>query len=393
MNRPINRRTVIGGVLATLVFAACGSSKAASTTTTKSATATSAAAGAATTAASATTTVTTGATATTAKAATDLKATLNASGATFPKACYGEAIAAFSEKNKGVTINYGGGGSGKGRQDLADQIVDWAGTDGTIADADKAKFKGGDVLYSPTVVAPITVSYNLDGVDKLQLSPDTIAKIFQLQIKSWDDAAIAADNPGAKLPATPIVVAVRSDSSGTTDNFTKFIDRASGDGGSKVWTLKNGSKVEWPAGVQAGEGNGGVAKLVGDNKGGIGYVDLSDALAAKLKTASVKNQGGKFIAPTLDAASAAAEGAEIKADLTFSLPWAKGDSAYPITAQTWIIVYKTQTDKAKGAATKEFIRWVLTDGQKLAKDVNFAALPTSLASKALAQLDMIVLPA
>ena len=393
MNRPINRRTVIGGVLATLVFAACGSSKAASTTTTKSATATSAAAGAATTAASATTTVTTGATATTVKAATDLKATLNASGATFPKACYGEAIAAFSEKNKGVTINYGGGGSGKGRQDLADQIVDWAGTDSPIPDADKAKFKGGDVLYFPTVVAPITISYNLDGVDKLQLSPDTIAKIFQLQIKSWDDAAIATDNPGVKLPATPIVVAVRSDSSGTTDNFTKFVDRASGTGGAGVWTLKSGSKVEWPAGVQAGEGNGGVAKIVGDNKGGIGYVDLSDALAAKLKTAAVKNQAGTFVKPDLAGASAAADGTTVNADLTYSAPWAKGAASYPITAQTWIIVYKKQTDKAKGTATKEFIRWVLTDGQKLAPTVNFAPLPKGIDDKALAQLDMIELPA
>ena len=392
-NRTLNRRTVLGGVLATLAIAACGSSgtKAGESTTTAAAGSATTAGATATTAAGTATTA--GSTATTAKAATDLKATLNASGATFPKAFYGEAIASFAERYKGVTINYGGGGSGKGRQDLADQIVDWAGSDGVIPDADKAKFKGGDVLYFPTVVAPITISYNLDGVDKLQLSPDTIAKIFQLRIKSWDDAAIAADNLGVKLPATPIVVAVRSDSSGTTDNFTKFVDRASGDAGSKVWTLKNGSKVEWPAGVQAGEGNGGVAKLVGDNKGGIGYVDLSDALAAKLKTASVKNQSGKFVAPTLDAASAAAEGAEIKADLTFSLPWAKGDAAYPITAQTWIIVYKTQTDKAKGAATTEFIRWILTDGQKLAKDVNFAALPTSLSAKALAQLDMIVLPA
>lgn len=395
MKRTTSRAALVGGLLA-VVLASCGSSAAKSDTTTAAAGAATTAAGTATTKAATATTAsaaTTAAAATTAKPATDLKATLNASGATFPKAYYGEAIAAFSETNKGVTINYGGGGSGKGRQDLADQIVDWAGTDGTIADADKAKFKGGDVLYFPTVVAPITMSYNVDGVDKLQLSPDTIAKIFQLQIKSWDDAAIAADNPGAKLPATPIVVAVRSDSSGTTDNFTKFIDRASGDAGSKVWTLKNGSKVEWPAGVQAGEGNGGVAKLVNDNKGAIGYVDLSDAIAAKLKTASVKNQAGKFVAPTLEGASAAAEGAEIKADLTYSLPWSKGDASYPIAAQTWIIVYKTQTDKAKGAATKEFLRYVLTDGQKLAKDVNFAALPKALADKALAQLDSIVLPA
>ena len=240
---------VAGAVTLSILTAACGSSKktVAGASSTKAPTATTAASGATTAPGAATTAATTAAPAKTTAAApaADLKATLNASGATFPKAFYGEAIAAFSEKNKGVTINYGGGGSGKGRQDLADQISDWSGTDSPIPDADKAKFKGGDVLYFPTVVAPITVSYNLDGVDKLQLSPETVAKIFSLQIKSWDDATIAADNPGAKLPATPIVVAVRSDSSGTTDNFTKFLDRSSGASG--AWTLKSGSKVEWPA--------------------------------------------------------------------------------------------------------------------------------------------------
>lgn len=389
MKRTTSRAALVGGLLA-VVLAACGSSDSGGSS------ATTAAAGATTTAASTGTTAGGGAATTakpadtTAKSATDLKATLNASGATFPKAFYGEAIASFQDENKGVTINYGGGGSGKGRQDLADQIVDWAGTDSPVPEADKAKFKGGEVLHFPTVVAPITVSYNLD-VDKLQLSAETVAKIFSLQIKSWDDAAIAADNPGVKLPATPIVVAVRSDSSGTTDNFTKFLDRSSGASG--VWTLKSGSKVEWPAGVQAGEGNGGVAKIVADNKGAIGYVDLSDATAAKLKFAAVKNKAGKFVEPTLEGASAAAEGAEIKADLTYSLPWADGEKSYPITAQTWIIVYKKQTDKAKAEATKAFLRYVLTDGQELAPDVTFAPLPKGLDDKALAQLDMIEIPA
>ena len=136
------------------------------------------------------------------------------------------AIAAFKDDAPGVTINYGGGGSGKGRQDLADQVVDWAGSDGVIKAEDLPKFKGGEVLYFPTVLAPITLSYNLDGVDKLQLTPDTIAKIFQRQITNWNDPAIAADNPDAKLPDQAITVALRSDGSGTTENFTKFLDAA-----------------------------------------------------------------------------------------------------------------------------------------------------------------------
>lgn len=380
------RRTMIAGLVATALLAACGGSS------DSSGDAATTAAGAATTASGAATTAGSASSAAeTTKPATDLKATLNASGATFPKAFYGEAIVSFQDENEGVTINYGGGGSGKGRQDLADQIVDWAGTDSPVPAADKAKFKGGDVLHFPTVVAPITVSYNLKGVDELKLSAETIAKIFSLQIKRWNDAAIAADNPDAKLPDEPIVVAVRSDSSGTTDNFTKFLDRSSSASG--AWTLKSGSKVEWPAGVQAGEGNGGVAKLVADNEGAIGYVDLSDALAAKLSFASVKNKAGQFVEPTLEGASAAADGATIADDLTFSLPWAEGEKAYPITAQTWIVVYAKQTDKAKGEATKAFLQWVLTDGQKLAEDIDFAPLSKSLADKAIAQLAKIEIPA
>ena len=385
---------VAGAVTLSILATACGSSKKsdAGSSSTKAPTVTTAASGsAAPTTAGAAASTAAAAKTTAAAPVTNLSATLNSSGSTFAKAYMGEATAAFGEKYKGVTINYGAGGSGKGRQDLADQVTDFAASDSPIPDADKAKFKGGDVLYFPFLVAPITVSYNVAGVDKLQLSPDTVAKIFSLQIKTWDDAAIAADNPGAKLPATPIVVAVRSDSSGTTDNFTKFLDRASG--GSGVWTLKSGSKVEWPQGIQAGDGNGGVAKVVADNNGGIGYVDYSDALAAKLKFAAVKNQAGKFIVADLKGASAAAEGSELKPDLTFSAPWAKGDNAYPITAQTFLIVYKKQTDKAKAEATKAFIDWVLTDGQKLASNVNYGALTESLAARVRAQLTSIEIPA
>jgi phosphate transport system substrate-binding protein len=395
MQSRISPVRLAGGLLTIGLIAGCGSSKTAATVTTTTAKAgTTVAAAATTVAAAATTAVAATAAKPAAPAAMDLSTmtgTLNASGATFPKAFYDEAIAAFKTKAKGITINYGGGGSGKGRQDLADQVTDWAGSDGTVAEADKAKYKGGEFLYFPTVVAPITLSYNLDGVDKLQLSAGTVAKIYQREIKSWDDAAIAADNPGVKLPATPIVAAHRSDSSGTTSNFTSFLDKAVGTGGDGSWKLKAGSTVEWPADTQGGDGNGGVAKIVKDTKGAIGYVDLSDAKAAGLKFATVKNKAGKFVAPTLEATSAAAAGATIKPDLTFSLAWADGDAAYPIAAQTWIIVYKKQADKTKGEATKAFIQYVLTDGQTLAPKLDFGPLPKDLAAKAIAQLDQIQL--
>ncbi len=312
-------------------------------------------------------------------------AELNASGATFPKAFYEEMIANFTEAHGTVTINYLGGGSGKGRQDLADQIVDWAGTDGTIKDEDLPKFKGGDVLYFPTVVAPITVSYNLD-IDGLKLSPTTIAKIFQREITVWNDPAIAADNAGVTLPDTPIVVVHRSDSSGTTGNFTKFLEKSVGKDAGGIWKLGTDSTVEWSPDTQAAEGNSGVAALVKSTVGAIGYVDLSDATDAGLKFASVQNKAGQFVAPTLEAASAAAAGAEINDDLTFSAIWADGDASYPITAQTWIIAYAKQTDQAKADSLKAFLSYLLTDGQKAAAEINFAPLPAELANKALAHV-------
>jgi phosphate transport system substrate-binding protein len=304
--------------------------------------------------------------------------TLDASGSTFQKAFQEEAIAAFRKSHPNIKINYGGGGSGKGRQDLADKVTDFAGSD--------SPYKAGerdDVLYFPVVLGAVTISYNLAGVDKLQLSPDTAAAIFQRDIKKWNDAAIAADNPGVSLPSADIVVVHRADGSGTTDIFTKFLS-ASG-----TWRLKSGSTVEWPADTQAGQGNGGVAQLVKSTAGAVGYVDLSDAKASGLKYASVKNAAGKFIEPTAQSVSAAADGVDVKDNLTFSAVNGKGDAAYPITGQSWIIVYAKQADKAKADALKTYLKYLLTDGQKMLGELDFAPLPETLATKAIAQLDKI----
>jgi phosphate transport system substrate-binding protein len=313
--------------------------------------------------------------------------TLNASGATFPQPFYEQVIASFSEKHKGVTINYGGGGSGKGRTDLQTGVVDWAGSDGLVKAEDVPKYKG-PFLYFPTVAAPITVSYNVTGVTSLQLSPDTIAKIFQREIKTWNDKAIAADNPDAKLPATAITVAHRSDGSGTTENFTKFLKAAS----PTAWKLDAGSTVNWPADTQGGNGNSGVAGIVKGTNGTIGYVDISDAKATGLKWAKVKNKAGKFVDATLDGASAALAGVTVNPDLSYNPLWADGDAAYPITAPTWILTYTTQADKAKGQALKAFLQYIYADGQDVAAEVNYAKLPDSLKEKALAQISALVIP-
>lgn len=313
-----------------------------------------------------------------------LSGTLNGSGATFPKAFYEEAIAGFEGVASGVTVNYNAVGSGQGKKDLAAGTSDWAGTDSLVADADKASFKG-PFLYFPTVAAPITVSYNLSGVSKLQLSAATLAKIFTGSITTWNDAAIAADNPGVTLPSTAITVAVRSDGSGTTSNFSKFLAAAA----PEAFTLAAGDTVAWPN-AQAAKGNTGVAQTIKATNGAIGYVDLSDAKASGLAFASIKNKNGEFVQPTLDAASAALAGATINADLTYSALNSPGTGAYPITASTYIIVYTTISDAAKASAIRGWLNYVLTDGQKLAPDVDFAPLPASLQQKAIAQIASIV---
>ncbi|MEY2454423.1 MAG: phosphate transport system substrate-binding protein [Acidimicrobiaceae bacterium] len=314
-----------------------------------------------------------------------LTGTLNGSGSSFQDAFDQKAKSAFAKTASGVTVNYTKSGSSAGKQDLANQVVQFAGTDSLIKDADKPTFKGGDVLYFPTVGAPITVSYNVNGVDKLQLSADVLAGIFQATITTWNDSKIAADNPGVTLPSTKIAVVHRLDGSGTTSNFTKYLKAAA----PTVWTLDSGDTVNWPASTQGAEKNSGVASIVKTTDGSIGYVDLADAVNADLKTASIKNKAGKFVAPTLDGASAALAGADIKPDLTYDPLNAAGDASYPITSPTWIIVYKKQTDAAVAEALKGWLNFILTEGQPLAKSVGYAQLPSALAQQAIDQLSQI----
>ena len=321
-----------------------------------------------------------GSTSTTSAAPKLAAATLHGSGATFPQAYYEKVIEAFQGVQSAVTIDYGGGGSGKGQTDLQAGLVPWAGSDSTVKPADVPLFKG-PFLYFPTVAAPITVSYNLSGV-KLKLSADTLAKIFEGQIKTWDDAAIKADNTGATLPSTAITVAHRSDGSGTTANFTKYLVAAA----PRAWTLGTDKVVAWPAGQQAGVGNAGVAQIVKSTAGAIGYVDYSDAKVTSLTFAALKNSAGSFVAPTLESATAALEGATLNPNLTYNPLNSPGAKAYPITAPTYILVYTAQTDPAVKAALKGFLEYIYGDGQKLATTVDFAPLPRAILTAAKAQI-------
>ena len=314
----------------------------------------------------------------------DLTGTLNGSGSSFQNNLELAAIDAFTADASGVTINYNSVGSGQGKTDLANQVTDFAGTDSLVKDEDKATFKGGDFLYFPIAAGPVTVSYNLKDV-ALQLSPGTLAGIMQGDITKWDADEVKSDNPDATLPSTKITIVHRADGSGTTNGFTKYLDKASGG----VWKLGAGDTVEWPADSQAGEKNTGVAQIIQQTDGAVGYVDFSDAEAVGLTFAKIKNKAGKYIEASLDAASAALAGATVTPELTVDALDAEGDDSYPITLPTYILVYKMQTDADKGEALVAYIKFVLTDMQDKVGDEGYAKLSDDLAGKAVAQLDSV----
>jgi phosphate transport system substrate-binding protein len=319
-------------------------------------------------------------------ATTNLSGTLNGSGSTFQLVYQQAAIQAFKSVQSGMTVNYAGVGSGTGRTNLAAGTVNFAGSDSPIPSTETANFKGKTVLYFPVVIGPITLSYNLSGLSKpLQLDPAVISSIFQGQITKWNAPAIAAINPGVTLPSTPITLAVRSDSSGTTANFSLFLMNSVG----SAWKLGSASTISWPSTAHAVSGNSGIAQVVKSTPGAIGYVDFATAKASGLTYASVKNKGGNYIAPSVAAASAAAAGTTVASDLTFHAVWAPGATAYPITYQSWDLVYAKQPNANDVALLKAYLTYLLGAGQQLLPSLNYAPLPSSIDSMAVAQLSKI----
>ncbi|HLX46902.1 MAG TPA: phosphate ABC transporter substrate-binding protein PstS [Streptosporangiaceae bacterium] len=314
-----------------------------------------------------------------------LSGTLNASGSTFQLTFQQAAIQAYKSVQPNITVNYGGGGSGKGRTDLASGTVNFAGSDSPIPSDEMPNFKGKTVLYFPVIIGPITISYNLPGVKSLKLTPTVIANIFQGKITKWNDPAIAAINSGVSLPSTPITIARRSDSSGTTANFSLFLQ----DAVPSVWKLGSSSTINWPASSRGGSGNGGVAQIIKSTPGAIGYVDYSDAKASGLAYASVQNADGNYVTPSVAAATAAAQQATVAPNLTFAAVWAHGSTAYPITYQSWDLVYAKQPSKKTADLLKAYLGYLLGDGQKLLPSLSYAPLPANIDAKAKAQLSKI----
>jgi phosphate transport system substrate-binding protein len=315
----------------------------------------------------------------------NLSGTLNGSGSSFQLVYQQTAIQSFKSVQPNMTVNYGGGGSGKGRTDLASGVVNFAGSDSPIPAAETANFNGKTVLYFPVFLGPITVSYNLSGVSTLKLDATVLSEIFSGKITSWNNPAIAALNSGVSLPSTAITLAVRSDSSGTTQNFSLYLEKAGG----SAWTLGSSSTIKWPSTARAGMGNGGVAQIVKSTPGAIGYVDYADAKASGLSFASVKNSSGSYIAPSPSSASAAGSGITVAPDLTFHAVDSPNPQAYPITYQSWVLVYATQPSANDAAMLKAYIGYLIGSGQSLLTNLGYAPLPSGLQQQAQAQLSKI----
>ena len=312
---------------------------------------------------------------------------LNGMGATFPYPLYQKWMSEYGKINPNARIDYNSQGSGAGVQGIIKQTVDFGASDGPMTDAE-LKSAPGDILHIPTVLGAVVLTYNLSGVAQpLRFSPEVIADIFLGKIKKWNDPRIQADNAGVTLPATDIVVVHRSDGSGTSDVFTDYLSKVSPEWKEKVGRNKS---PQWPTGI-GGKGNEGVTGQIKNTPNTIGYVELAYAVQNKLPVALIKNRAGNFVEPSLDAVTAAAAETvgSIQEDLRASITDASGASTYPISSYTYILVYKDQKDAVKGKLLVDFLWWGIHDGEKFAKDLQYAPLPEEIVKRAEAKLNSI----
>ena len=311
--------------------------------------------------------------------------TLNGAGATFPYPIYAKWASVYA-KEKGVQINYASIGSGGGVRQFTAGTVDFGASDAAMSDEEMKK-AGSDVLHIPMVMGAVAVVYNCPEVASLKLDGKTLAEIFMGDIKKWNDPKIAALNKGVSFPDKNIVVAHRSDGSGTTDIFTNYLAKVSTPWASKVGA---GKSVAWPVGI-GGKGNEGVAGVVKMNKGSLGYVELAYAKTNKLSMTAMKNRSGYFVIPSPEGTTSAADKAlkNMPADFRAEILNQPGKDAYPISGFTWILVHKNQSNKESGAALKNFLKWAVTDGQQYASSLDYAQLPESLSVKIVETLNTI----
>lgn len=302
---------------------------------------------------------------------------LTGAGATFPNPIYTKWFDAYNKKT-GVQINYQSIGSGGGIRQYTEGTVDFGATDGPMT-MEQMTAVQGKVLHIPTVLGAVVLTYNLPslGTTQLKLDGPVVADIFLGKVPKWNDRRIAASNPGVSLPNVDILVAHRSDGSGTSYIFTDFLSKVSSEWKEKVG---NATAVNWPAGLGA-KGNEGVTQQVKQTEGSIGYVELIYAVANKLGYAQVKNAAGKYVVPSLESVTTAAASAKFdaKTDFRVSITNAPGADSYPISSFTWLLVRPDTKDLAKAKALKTFLEWMITaDAQKMAADLAYAPLPAPL---------------
>jgi len=317
---------------------------------------------------------------------------LNGAGATFPYPIYSKWFDAYS-KEHGINFNYQAIGSGGGIKQVTEGTVDFGASDAFLTEDQMKEIKekqGSDILHFPTVMGAVVLTYNLPAVGAdLKITPEILADIYLGKITKWNDEKIASINPDKTLPDQAILVAHRSDGSGTTNIFSNYLSKVSPEWKEKVG---QGTSVNWPVGL-GGKGNDGVTGVVKQSEGGFGYVEIAYAIQNHMPYCLLKNEAGKFVGPDLDAVSAAAAGAasNMPKDMRVMITNSPGEKAYPICGFTWLLIYQNPKDKVKGKEIAAFLHWALTKGQEYCKDLYYAPLPSSVQKMDLKQISEIKL--
>jgi phosphate transport system substrate-binding protein len=304
---------------------------------------------------------------------------LNGAGATFPNPIYQKWFTEYSAAHSGVQINYQSLGSGAGIRQVIAGTVDFGASDGPMTDEQLSQCKG-KILHIPTVLGAVVPAYNIAGVrQELKFTPELLAGIFLGKITNWSDPAIGKVNPGVKFPKQDIVVVHRSDGSGTTYVFTDYLSKVSAEWNSSVG--KNTS-VKWPVGL-GGKGNEGVAGTIRQIEGSIGYVELIYAVQNNISYGVVRNKRGNFVKASLASttAAAASAAANMPADYRVSITDAEGKDAYPIASFTWLLIPEQSRDANKGRVLRDFLSWMLKDGQSQVTALTYAPLPKEVVKK------------
>jgi len=312
---------------------------------------------------------------------------INGAGATFPYPIYSKWFDEYHKAHPNVQINYQSIGSGGGIRQLSAGTVFFGASDGPMTN-DQIAAAGFRIVHLPTVLGGVVPIYNITGVNaELKFTGKVLADIYLGRITKWNDAAIRSLNAGVNLPNEDITVVHRSDGSGTSYIWCDYLSKVSAD---YKKTVGVATSVNWPVGV-GGKGNEGVAGLVKQTPGAIGYVELIYALQNHQSYGAVQNAQGEFLRASVETVTnaAAAAAAHMPPDFRVSITNAPGHDVYPISSFTWLLLQQSPSDKQRSAIIKDFVRWALTDGQKYAADLGYAPVPKQVIALELKTLDAI----